>query len=113
MLGKKNFIDEKLKHSILMFVVLHSLKRKSSYPYDLLKKFKGHKDHPVFSTLGKNDVYNAISALTNKGLIEEAHGDSGKKKYYVITKKGLDMLRSSKLLLIKHLKELQKLLNEG
>ncbi len=113
MLDKENFIDEKLKHSILMFIILHSLKKKPAYPYDLLRKFNSHKNHPIFSTLGKNDVYNVISALANKGLIKETYVDSGKKKYYTVTKKGADMLKTSKLLLMKHLKELQKLLNEG
>ncbi len=110
MAEEKNFIDDKLKHTILMVRVLHLLKtNKKAYPYDLLKRMKD-KRNPIFCDLDKNDVYNAMNALEAKDLIKyiSAKGD---KKYYKITLKGITLLKSSKLLLVKHLRELQKMLD--
>ncbi len=107
-----NFIDEKLRHSVLMIRTLHMIKLgKKAYPYDLLKRMKD-KNNPMFCDLSKNDIYNAISALENKGLIVDV-GAKGEKKYYRITKRGTDLLNSSKTILIKHLKAIQKMFNEG
>lgn len=110
MLNERNFIDDKLKHTILMVRVLYLLKtNKKAYPYDLLKKLKD-KRNPVFFDLDKNDIYNAVNALEGKGFIKylSAKGD---KKYYRITSKGIVLLQDSKVLLARHLKEVQKMLD--
>jgi DNA-binding PadR family transcriptional regulator len=67
----------------------------------------------IFGNIDKNDIYNSITQLSDKGLIKFYISKNSTKKYCKITKKGKAVLESSKSIMLDHIKEISKLLQEN
>lgn len=104
-------INTGMKHTILQMCILHYSKKGKTYPYKLLKTLKQKK--PMFETVSKNDVYNATASLAKNGFVKMYEDHDSRKRYCRITKKGTDVLMSSREIMFKNLKEVSKLLREN
>jgi DNA-binding PadR family transcriptional regulator len=102
----RNF-DRRLRGVMLMVILLRTFRISAQYPYALVKDMKMHKSH-FFSSITKNDIYNAISMLESRGFI--SYKMKNGKKYYATTKKGNDLLKHASAELKRSLIEVGKLI---
>ncbi|MCW6159599.1 MAG: helix-turn-helix transcriptional regulator [Candidatus Micrarchaeales archaeon] len=108
---RENFLGREMGMVVLRLRVLYRIKREKMYTYALLKEFD---KIPFFKLLGKdikNDVYNTINSLKQGGYVRVSTKleDGRMKKYYTITKKGDNVLKSALKVREETAKELSKL----
>ena len=99
--------DRRLRGVMLMVILLKKFRGGAQYPYALLKDMRAHKSR-FFSSITKNDIYNAISMLESRGFI--SYKVKSGKKYYVVTKKGDGLLKHAALELKRSLTEVGKII---
>ena len=90
-------IDNKLLTGIHTMIVLIHIEKKSTYPYALLKKFRGSR-HPMLHSIDKNELYNILNSLEHRGFVKSRMVLAGSKaqKVYAITPKGDESARKFK-----------------
>ncbi|MGC8586852.1 MAG: PadR family transcriptional regulator [Candidatus Micrarchaeia archaeon] len=101
-------IKKFVSNEMIKFIVLHHFKSGKKYPYELYAHFSSA-SHPHMLELTKSDFYNIISSLEKQGFIKAnstiVHSDGRARKYYVITQRGRETLKSSSRMLQKATKE--------
>lgn len=104
-------LQKGLQNEILKFFLLMHLSRGEGYPYALLKAIK-FKRIWILNGLTKNDLYNTIKSLENKGLIKGKPVRKGAmtQKHYVLTPKGRVVARASKGMMLKAFKSVAETL---
>ena len=109
----KKYIDEKFVRGVTGLFIIASIKKKSTYPYALVKSLKGSKME-MFSGITKNDVYNILNSLEKKGYLKSrvVKGFSRAQKLYSITPGGRRVAETEKKLLIRHIDATKKLIEE-
>ncbi|MFI5412770.1 MAG: PadR family transcriptional regulator [Candidatus Micrarchaeales archaeon] len=114
----KNFFNEDMKKAMLKFFILSRIKESKINAYAILKKFSSNKRFARrFS--GKlemrNEVYNALKSLENAGYIKVVSRQMAKnrklKNYYTLTKRGSDVLKSARMLMVRHMREMSSILS--
>jgi DNA-binding PadR family transcriptional regulator len=116
-LEKGNFFDNEMKSTMLKVRILRRMGKSEVNSYALLKEFtKSGKFSSFFGTSEnmKNEVYNTIKSLEKSKYIKSSQKiENGRlKNYYTLTGKGKLVLKSTKHLFQKHLKNLALLFNE-
>ncbi len=111
---RENFLGREMSRVVLRLRILYRIKNERMYTYALLKEFD---KIPFFKLLGKdikNDVYNTINSLKQGGYIKVSTKLEGgrMKKYYTITKKGDNVLKSALRVRKEAGKELSKLFDK-
>ncbi len=110
-MDKHSGIEAGMQHTIIQISILHCSKTGRMYPYKMLKTMKQRK--PMSMDVSKNDVYNAITSLEKSGLIKIYTEKAGRKKYCRITRKGSEVLESTKRIMARNLKEISKIIKEN
>lgn len=93
--GSFGDIDEIMLKGIRSMIVLIHIKKKSTYPYALLKKFQKSR-HPMLHSIDKSQLYNILNFLEKKGYVRSKVSLTGAKaqKVYSVTPRG-DAVASS------------------
>ncbi|MFA5211017.1 MAG: PadR family transcriptional regulator [Patescibacteria group bacterium] len=94
MLKNTEKIQSQMRKGILEFCILLVISKEKIYASDILKKLKEANLIAVEGT-----VYPILSRLKNSGLVEYTWEESKfgpPRKYYIITVKGLEILREQK-----------------
>lgn len=68
------------------FYILLSLAIKSRHGYEIMKQVEQDSGEKIL--LGPGTLYGAIKRMLQSGLIEEAAGDSPRRKFYALTDRG-------------------------
>ena len=93
------YMREEMRHIVLKFMLLRMIKTKRTYSYELVKEIS-HNVNAKFIDPKKlrNDIYNTLGALEKSGYIRvKAKIENGRlKKYYSLTKKGEEVIKSAK-----------------
>jgi DNA-binding PadR family transcriptional regulator len=107
----KSFLNAKMRNGILNTIILIHIKKKSAYPYALLKHFKKF-HHPVLGRIDKNDIYNTLSSLEHKGFVKSKVIFAGAKaqKVYSITLKGAATVNSFRRIFFRFMKDAKGLI---
>ncbi|MGA3021022.1 MAG: PadR family transcriptional regulator [Candidatus Micrarchaeales archaeon] len=107
----KSFLNAKMRNGILSSIVLIHIKKKSTYPYSLLKHFKKF-SHPVLGRIDKNDIYNMLSSLEHKGFVKSKVTFTGAKaqKVYSITPKGTATVNSFRRIFVRFMKDAKNMI---
>lgn len=102
--------DAAMMHGSLKLLILAHLRDSGTYPYAMLKHFRGS-GHSFLSEMKKSEMYNMINSLEREGFIAYHAARKGmrQQKYYVLTPKGRKVLRSSKRILTRAMSEFRKL----
>jgi len=105
------YIDNTFKSGILKFVILNSVSRQSTYPYELYKKLS-KVNFGVLHDIQKSEVYNTLNSLEGKGLVKGESHLSGSKvqKEYKITPKGMKVAVRSRKVMAKNIQGIKKLI---
>jgi len=114
---KNNFLDKEMKKTMLKIYILRRVKKSKVNSYSLLKEMSGRDgSRRFFDDVKdiKNEVYNTFNSLEKSGYIKASHKvENGRlKNYYTVTKKGIDLLDSAKLVFRSSLVELTKIFHE-
>lgn len=83
-------MNEQLSQS--EFYILLSLAIKSRHGYEIMKQVEQDSERKVL--LGPGTLYGSIKRMLQEQLIEEVAGDNPRRKYYVLTEKGITSLSS-------------------
>ena len=83
------YLDETMRKGMVSIVLLMHIRKKSNYPYALMKTFK-KSHHGILRRMNKSQVYNVLAALERDGFVRSRTRRVGLKeqKFYSITKKG-------------------------
>jgi DNA-binding PadR family transcriptional regulator len=84
------FMNTQLSQS--EFYILLSLAIKSRHGYEIMQQVEQDSGRKVF--LGPGTLYGSIKRMLQSGLIEEAAGDSPRRKFYALTAQGRSLLSS-------------------
>jgi len=89
------YLDETMRKGMVSIVLLMLIKKKSTYPYAMMKAFK-KSHHEMLRRMNKSQVYNILGALERDGFVKSRIKRAGLKeqKVYSTTKKG-DAVASS------------------
>lgn len=84
--------DKLLPH--LSFSILFALSARPTHGYELMQRIREDSDGSV--TMGPGALYTTLKQLSQDGLIEAIPFESfdNRRKYYSLTRKGLERLRS-------------------
>jgi DNA-binding PadR family transcriptional regulator len=93
----RKYLDETMRKGIASIIVLSHIKKKSNYPYALMKAFK-KSHHPILANMDKSQIYNILSALERDGFVKSRMKKIGKKtqRVYSVTPKGDAIVSSFK-----------------
>lgn len=91
-----------MKHSLLplsetMHYILLAL-RQPLHGYAIMQKIDNMSNGNV--KLAAGTLYGAIENLNKHGWIEQVEGESGRRKIYIITKEGLEILKVERIRLL-------------
>ncbi len=108
------YMTKDMARIVLKLILLHRIKREGAYSYALIKEL----DNPRISKLlkkrssAKNDIYNTVNILERSGYIKaRSKIENGRlKKYYHITARGNDILKESKKLFMRTMRDLMGIL---
>lgn len=105
------YIDNTFKSGILKFVVLNSLSRQSTYPYELFKKLK-KVNFGVLKDIQKSEIYNTLNSLEAKGLVKGESRLSGSKvqKEYRITSRGMKVALRARKIMVRNVSSIKRLI---
>lgn len=86
-------MDAQLKKGILNMCILHTLKEKEMYGYEIMKIVKSH-----FTDIYEGTIYSVLRRLASDKLLEfyvsEEISGGPQRKYYKITSKGENYLKN-------------------
>lgn len=105
------FMPMEMKRIILKIRLLGRIKAGKIYSYALIKEFEKSGFHHMYGPTLKNDTYNTLKVLEKSNYIKMTKKvEGGKvKKYYTITKPGIDAIKSVRKLMIGTIKQADKL----
>ena len=107
----REYLDETMRRGIASLIVLSHVRKKSTYPYALLKSFK-KSHHPMLAKMDKSKVYNILNALERDGFVRSRLKQVGGKeqKVYSVTPKGDAVVSSFKELFSRFVLEARALM---
>jgi DNA-binding PadR family transcriptional regulator len=107
----RKYLDETMRKGIASIVVLIHIKKKSNYPYALMKAFK-RSHHPILANMDKSQIYNILNALERDGFVKSRTKRVGGKsqKVYSVTPKGDAIVSSFKELFSRFVLEAKALI---
>lgn len=111
MKGGSNYFTRDMKRMILKMRLMMRIKQGRAYSYGIVKEFGKGGFAKLMGKSLKNDIYNTIKSLEIGGYIKETSTiEKGKaKKYYSLTVRGEDIMKSAAKLHKEMLRELSKL----
>ncbi|MGC8651942.1 MAG: PadR family transcriptional regulator [Candidatus Micrarchaeia archaeon] len=98
---RSGYMNNEFRHMLIKFIVLKKVSSEDTYAYKLLKDIEGLPQITFFckdKKKLKNDIYNAISALSKDGYIKVSQKRAGNKirNYYALTSEGRKSIRGIK-----------------
>ncbi len=102
--------DAAMMHGALKLIVLAHLRDSGTYPYAMLKHFKGS-GHSFLAGMGKSEMYNIINSLEKEGFVSYRIVKKGARsqKHYALTPKGRKVIGTSKQIMTRAMGDFRKL----
>jgi DNA-binding PadR family transcriptional regulator len=112
---EKRHMDNEFKHMLIKFIILKRISESDIYAYRLLKEVENLPRIEFFCSDKnklKNDIYNAINALSKDGYIKVVQKKVGKRvrNYYTLTNEGKESMRNIKENFINAVTNIKKIL---
>ncbi len=106
-----SYFTRDMKRMILKMRLMARIKQGRAYSYGIVKEFNEGGFAKMMGKNLKNDIYNTIKSLEIGGYIKEkSKVENGKaKKYYSLTVRGEDVMKSAAKLHKETLREISKL----